>query len=62
MSTQYDEVVCIDAPINTIKARQEQVKRKKRRKTKHMVDQQSTDDQSADTQKNLPDYLFPNGI
>jgi hypothetical protein len=60
MSTQYDEVVRIEAPINTIKARQEQVKRK-RRNQKH-VDPQSTGDQSPATPKNLPDYLFPNGI
>ncbi len=60
MSTQYDEIVRIEAPINTIKARQEQVKRKRRQKKQ--VDPQSTGDQSADTPKNLSDYLFPNGI
>lgn len=60
MSTQYDEIVRIEVPINTIKARQEQVKRKSRQLKK--VDPQSTSLQSADKPKNLPDYLFPNGI
>ncbi|WP_146052231.1 hypothetical protein [Diaphorobacter sp. LR2014-1] len=60
MTAQYDEVVRIEAPINTIKARQEQVKRK-RRQQKH-VEAKSTATPAADAPKNLSDFLFPNGI